>query len=89
VQSVLPGLTPEKGLTDETMIVNGVTAWQMLHCTARRPTSGGAGQTDVVHGANGGVGGVLVQLAYHAGLQAIGTAAPRGAGTLRSATTSP
>ena len=36
----------------ETLVVNGITAWQMLHRQAhiRR------GQTIVVHGANGGVG---------------------------------
>ena len=51
-------------------MVNGRTAWQMLHCKARVEK----GQTIVVHGANGGVGGILVQLARHAGLRIIGTA---------------
>ncbi|MFJ9624899.1 medium chain dehydrogenase/reductase family protein [Streptomyces sp. NPDC101181] len=57
----------------ETVIVNGVTAWQMLHRVAgvRR------GQTVVVLGANGGVGSTLVQLARHAGLTVIGTGSPR------------
>ena len=41
------------------LVVNGITAWQMLHRKARVR----AGQTIVVHGANGGVGSVLVQLA--------------------------
>lgn len=67
----------------ETVIVNGVTAWQMLHRSARMPTSGGAGQTILVHGANGGVGNVLVQLARHAGVRVIGTAAPRHHAALR------
>jgi len=40
----------------ETLIVNGITAWQMLHTRAKvRP-----GQTIVVLGANGGVGSTLV-----------------------------
>lgn len=43
----------------ETLVVNGITAWQMLHRKARVR----AGHTVVVHGANGGVGSVLVQLA--------------------------
>ncbi len=51
-------------------VTNGVTAWQMLHRAARvRP-----GQTVVVHGASGGVGTLLVQLARLAGAEVIGTA---------------
>lgn len=57
----------------ETVVVNGVTAWQMLHRVARLR----AGQTALVHGANGGVGTTLVQLAVHAGVRVIGTASPR------------
>ncbi len=57
----------------ETVVVNGVTAWQMLHGKARVRS----GQTILVHGANGGVGSTLVQLALHAGIHVIGTAAPR------------
>ncbi|MEV3907929.1 medium chain dehydrogenase/reductase family protein [Streptomyces canus] len=56
----------------ETLVVNGITAWQMLHRKARVR----AGQTVVVHGANGGVGSVLVQLARAAGAHVIGTASP-------------
>jgi NADPH:quinone reductase-like Zn-dependent oxidoreductase len=56
----------------ETVVVNGVTAWRMLHRAARvRP-----GQTIVVLGASGGVGSTLVQLARHAGISVIGTAGP-------------
>jgi NADPH:quinone reductase-like Zn-dependent oxidoreductase len=56
----------------ETVVVNGVTAWQMLHRAARvKP-----GQTILVHGASGGVGGVLIQLAQHAGIRVIGAASP-------------
>ena len=51
-------------------MTNGVTAWQMVHRAARvRP-----GQTVVVHGAAGGVGTLLVQLARRAGAAVIGTA---------------
>ncbi|MET8141420.1 medium chain dehydrogenase/reductase family protein [Sphaerisporangium sp. NPDC005288] len=63
----------------ETVVVNGVTAWRMLHRTARVR----AGQTIVVLGANGGVGSTLVQLARHAGVRVIGTASPRGHDRLR------
>jgi NADPH:quinone reductase-like Zn-dependent oxidoreductase len=64
----------------ETLIVNGITAWQMLHrqaCVQR-------GQTVLVHGANGGVGTVLIQLAQLAGVRVIGTAAPRHHAALRA-----
>ena len=57
----------------ETLIVNGITAWQMLHEKARIKR----GQTILVHGANGGVGTILTQLALHAGVRVIGTASPR------------
>ncbi|GAA3607662.1 medium chain dehydrogenase/reductase family protein [Kineosporia mesophila] len=57
----------------ETVVVNGVTAWQMLHRTAKVARGG----TIVVLGANGGVGTTLVQLARHAGITVIGTASPR------------
>ncbi|GIJ28094.1 NADPH:quinone reductase [Micromonospora qiuiae] len=54
----------------ETVLVNGVTAWQMLH----RKATVDAGGTVVVLGANGGVGSTLVQLARAAGMTVIGTA---------------
>ncbi|WP_024801691.1 medium chain dehydrogenase/reductase family protein [Nocardia sp. BMG51109] len=62
-----------------TVLINGITAWQMLHRTAEaRP-----GGTVVVLGANGGVGSTLVQLARHAGMTVIGTAAARHHDTVR------
>ncbi|MFF0890000.1 medium chain dehydrogenase/reductase family protein [Streptomyces sp. NPDC003456] len=64
----------------ETLVVNGVTAWQMLHRKARVR----AGHTVVVLGANGGVGSVLVQLALAAGARVIGTASPRHHEALRA-----
>ncbi|MEV5912730.1 medium chain dehydrogenase/reductase family protein [Streptomyces chartreusis] len=63
----------------ETLVVNGITAWQMLHRKARVR----AGDTVVVHGANGGVGSVLVQLAQAAGARVIGTASERHHDALR------
>ncbi|NJQ01112.1 medium chain dehydrogenase/reductase family protein [Streptomyces zingiberis] len=57
----------------ETVLVNGATAWQMLH----RSAAVRAGGTVVVLGANGGVGTLLVQLARRAGLTVIGTASAR------------
>ncbi|MFC4454806.1 medium chain dehydrogenase/reductase family protein [Deinococcus sonorensis] len=73
---VPPTLNPAEA---ETVIVNGITAWQMLFRSARVQ----AGQTILVHGANGGVGSILVQLARHAGIRVIGTAAPRHHAALR------
>ncbi|MER7983000.1 medium chain dehydrogenase/reductase family protein [Streptomyces sp. NPDC095817] len=63
----------------ETVVVNGITAWQMLH----RKAHVRAGQTILVHGANGGVGSVLVQLAHAAGVKVIGTASARHHDALR------
>ncbi|BCJ61803.1 medium chain dehydrogenase/reductase family protein [Micromonospora endophytica] len=57
----------------ETVVVNGITAWQMLHRLAKVR----AGGVIVVLGANGGVGSTLVQLARHAGIRVIGTASAR------------
>ncbi len=63
----------------EALVVNGLTAWQMLHRKAHIR----AGQTIVVHGANGGVGTILVQLALHAGVRVIGLASLRHHATLK------
>ncbi|WP_280429524.1 medium chain dehydrogenase/reductase family protein [Nocardia brasiliensis] len=70
------GVTPAAA---ETVVVNGLTAWQLLHRTAQVRT----GATVVVLGANGGVGSTLVQLARQAGITVIGTAAPRHHAALR------
>lgn len=52
------------------LAANGVTAYQMLHrLTCLRP-----GQSVLVHGASGGVGALLTQLAVHHGLRVIATA---------------
>lgn len=69
----------------ETVVVNGVTAWQMLHRSARvKP-----GQTILVFGANGGVGGILIQLAKLHGVRIIGAASPRHHDSLRAAGVEP
>ncbi|MFI5955935.1 medium chain dehydrogenase/reductase family protein [Cryptosporangium sp. NPDC051539] len=57
----------------ETVVVNGITAWQMLHRVAKVRRGG----TILVHGANGGVGSTLLQLARHAGIRVIGTGSAR------------
>lgn len=77
VVPVPAGLDPVEA---ETVVVNGITAWQMLH----RKAGVTAGQTILVHGANGGVGSTLVQLARLAGVRVIGTAAPRHHERLRA-----
>ena len=69
----------------EAVTVNGVTAWQMLHRSARVR----AGQTVLVFGANGGVGGLLLQLAHLAGVRVIGAASPRHHDALRAAGVEP
>ena len=67
-------------LEAETLIVNGITAWQMLHLKAKIKR----GQTILVHGANGGVGTILTQLALNVGVRVIGTASPRHHEALRT-----
>ncbi len=64
----------------ETAVVNGITAWQILHRKARVRTGG----TILVHGANSGVGSILVQLALNAGVRVIGTASARHHDALRA-----
>ena len=63
----------------ETVVVNGVTAWQML-----KKAKVHSGQTILVHGANGGVGNTLARLANHAGIRVIGTASTRHHDALRT-----
>jgi NADPH2:quinone reductase len=69
----------------ETLLVNGITAWQMLNRKAKVTP----GQTILVHGANGGVGNTLVQLARHDGIRVIGTASARHHEALRKAGVEP
>ncbi|MFI2283026.1 medium chain dehydrogenase/reductase family protein [Nocardia beijingensis] len=75
VADLVPVPAPLDAAEAETFVVNGITAWQMLFRTAKvRP-----GQTVLVHGANGGVGSTLVQLARANGIRVIGTASARHA----------
>jgi NADPH2:quinone reductase len=57
------------------LVLNYVTAYQMLHRSVRvRP-----GQRVLIHGAAGGVGSALLQLGHLAGLKMYGTCSSRGA----------
>ncbi|MFF0084852.1 zinc-binding dehydrogenase [Streptomyces canus] len=71
------GIDPDEA---ETLIVNGLTAYQMLHAKAKVQ----AGQTILVTGAAGGVGSILVQLARNAVAHVIGKASPRHHEALRA-----
>jgi NADPH2:quinone reductase len=67
-----PGLDAAEAVS---LILNYVTAYQMLHRSAKvRP-----GQHVLVHGAAGGVGSALLQLGRLAGLEMYGTCSSRGA----------
>jgi NADPH:quinone reductase-like Zn-dependent oxidoreductase len=57
------------------LILNYVTAYQMLHQSAKIRS----GQRVLIHGAAGGVGSALLQLGRHAGLEMYGTCSSRGA----------
>ena len=57
------------------LVLNYVTAYQMLHRSAKvKP-----GQRVLIHGASGGVGSALLQLGRLAGLEMYGTCSSRGA----------
>jgi NADPH2:quinone reductase len=73
---VPPGLDPAEAVS---LILNYVTAYQMLHRSAKvRP-----GQRVLIHGAAGGVGSALLQLGRLAGLEMYGTCSLRGAPAVR------
>jgi NADPH2:quinone reductase len=61
------------------LVLNYVTAYQMLHRSARVTE----GQRVLIHGASGGVGTALLQLGRCAGLQMYGTCSARAASTVR------
>jgi len=65
------GLDPAEAVS---LILNYVTAYQMLHRAARVE----AGQRVLFHGASGGVGTALLQLGRLAGLEMYGTCSARG-----------
>jgi len=69
---VPPGLDPAEAVS---LVLNYVTAYQMLHRTAKvKP-----GQRVLIHGAAGGVGSALMQLGRLAELEMYGTCSSRGA----------
>jgi NADPH:quinone reductase and related Zn-dependent oxidoreductases len=69
------GLDPAEAVS---LILNYVTAYQMLHRLAHVATS----QRVLVHGAAGGVGSALLQLGRLVGLEMYGTCSSRGASTV-------
>jgi NADPH:quinone reductase-like Zn-dependent oxidoreductase len=61
------------------VVLNYITAYQMLHRSAKaRP-----GQRMLVHGASGGVGTAMLQLAKLAGVEMYGTCSAAGAAVVR------
>ena len=70
--AVPSGLDPGEAVA---LILNYVTAYQMLHRSAKV----GAGQRVLIHGAAGGVGSALLQLGRLAGLEMYGTCSSRAA----------
>lgn len=72
---VLPGLDAAEAVS---LVLNYVTAYQMLHRSARvRP-----GQRVLIHGAAGGVGTALLQLGRLAGVEMYGTCSAQDAPTV-------
>jgi len=69
---VPPGLDAAEAVS---LVLNYVTAYQMLHRSAKVRT----GQRVLIHGAAGGVGSALLQLGRLAGLTMYGTCSSRGA----------
>lgn len=69
---VPPGLDPAEAVS---LVLNYITAYQMLH----RSADVQRGQRALIHGAAGGVGTALLQLGRLAGLEMYGTCSSRGA----------
>jgi NADPH2:quinone reductase len=69
------GLDPAESVS---LILNYVTAWQMLHRSAKVH----AGERVLIHGASGGVGTALLELGRLTGLTMFGTCSARGAETV-------
>ena len=61
------------------VVLNYITAYQMLH----RSVHARAGQKMLIHGASGGVGSAMLQLAKLAGVQMYGTCSAEGAEVVR------
>jgi NADPH:quinone reductase-like Zn-dependent oxidoreductase len=73
---VPPGLDPLEALC---LVLNYVTAYQMMHRCARVRS----GQRVLIHGGSGGIGTALLQLGKVAGLEMYATASQRGLQTVR------
>jgi len=70
------GLDPAEAVA---VVLNYITAYQMLHRSAKaRP-----GQRMLIHGASGGVGTAMLQLAKLAGVEMYGTCSAQGATVVR------
>jgi NADPH2:quinone reductase len=61
------------------VVLNYITAYQMLH----RSVKGHGGQRMLIHGAAGGVGSAMLQLAKLAGVDMFGTCSAQGAAVVR------
>jgi NADPH2:quinone reductase len=62
------------------LVLNYVTAYQMLHRSVKaRP-----GQRMLIHGASGGVGSAMLELAALAGVEMYGTCSAQGAAVVRT-----
>jgi NADPH2:quinone reductase len=61
------------------VVLNYVTAYQMLHRSAKAR----AGQRMLIHGASGGVGSAMLQLAKLAGVEMYGTCSAKGSAVVR------
>ena len=72
---VPPGLEAAEAVS---LILNYVTAYQMLHRSAKVKV----GQRILIHGAAGGVGSALLQLGRLAGVEMYGTCSSRGVPTV-------
>ena len=70
------GLDPGKAVA---VVLNYITAYQMLH----RSVKGQSGQRMLIHGASGGVGTAMLELARLAGVEMYGTCSGRGADVVR------
>jgi NADPH2:quinone reductase len=71
------GLDPAEAVA---MVLNYVTAYQMLHRSAKARR----GQRMLIHGASGGVGSAMLQLAQLAGVEMYGTCSAQGAAVVRA-----
>jgi NADPH:quinone reductase len=70
------GLDPAQAVA---VVLNYITAYQMLHRSAKAR----AGQRMLIHGASGGVGSAMLQLAKLAGVEMYGTCSAQGATVVR------